>query len=233
MSSSTTPSLLLLILTSGHCRAPLSHVHHPLAAARLEFLHALPLLSLDKEAVEIAQIYIDRLVMPRDQTGDALHLALASWYKCDNFLTWNFEHLANYPPDQLLLFVRCSIFVLFLPFQFLAIYFLPITMITSIEQLIANKRQDIGSLCASLAVHELRLFGSAVSGLFNPLHSDIDVMVDFYDPQAPGIADRYMALAVGLEAIFQRPVDVVTKQAMKNPVFRRIVETTSEPLYAA
>jgi predicted nucleotidyltransferase len=72
-----------------------------------------------------------------------------------------------------------------------------------------------------------------VSGLFNPLHSDIDVVVDFYDPQAPGIADRYMALAIGLEEIFQRPVDVVTKQAMKNPVFRRIVENTSELLYAA
>ena len=106
-------------------------------------------------------------------------------------------------------------------------------MTTPIEQLVAEKRQDIGALCASLAVHELRLFGSAVSGLFNPLHSDIDVVVDFYDPQAPGIADRYMALAIGLEEIFQRPVDVVTKQAMKNPVFRRIVENTSELLYAA
>jgi predicted nucleotidyltransferase len=106
-------------------------------------------------------------------------------------------------------------------------------MITQIEQLVADKGQDIGSLCASLAVHELRLFGSAVSGLFNPRHSDIDVVVDFYDPEAPGIADRYMALAIGLESIFQRPVDLVTRQAMKNPVFRQIVETTSELLYAA
>ena len=106
-------------------------------------------------------------------------------------------------------------------------------MITIIARLVADKQQEIGSLCSSLAVHELRLFGSAVSGLFNPLHSDIDVVVDFYDPEAPGIADRYMALALGLESIFQRPVDVVTKQAMKNPVFRRIVESTSELLYAA
>ena len=110
--------------------------------------------------------------------------------------------------------------------------YLSTAMTTPIEQLVADKRQDIGALCASLAVHELRLFGSAVSALFNPLHSDIDVVVDFYDPQAPGNADRYMALAIGLEEIFQRPVDVVTKQAMKNPVFRRIVENTSELLYA-
>ena len=77
------------------------------------------------------------------------------------------------------------------------------------------------------------MFGSAVTGRFDPTHSDLDVVVDFYNPEAPGIADRYMALAVGLEAIFQRPVDVVTKQAMKNPVFRHIVDNTSELLYAA
>ena len=59
-------------------------------------------------------------------------------------------------------------------------------MTTAIEQLFADKRQDIGSLCASLNVRELRVFGSAVSGRFDPLHSDIDVLVDFYDPEAPG-----------------------------------------------
>ncbi|MCX6865330.1 MAG: nucleotidyltransferase domain-containing protein [Verrucomicrobia bacterium] len=106
-------------------------------------------------------------------------------------------------------------------------------MTTSIELVVSDKRQEIFALCAGLSVHELRVFGSAVTGRFDPLHSDIDIVVDFYDPQAPGIADRYMALALGLEAIFQRPVDVVTKQAMKNPVFRSIVGTTSELLYAA
>jgi hypothetical protein len=34
-------------------------------------------------------------VMPRDPTGDALHLALASYHKCDFLLTWNIRNLAN------------------------------------------------------------------------------------------------------------------------------------------
>ena len=34
-------------------------------------------------------------VMPRDPVGDALHLALASYYRCDFLLTWNCKHLAN------------------------------------------------------------------------------------------------------------------------------------------
>ena len=33
--------------------------------------------------------------MPADPRGDALHLALASFYKCDFLLTWNCTHLAN------------------------------------------------------------------------------------------------------------------------------------------
>ena len=33
--------------------------------------------------------------MPDDPVGDALHLALASYYKCDFLLTWNCRHLAN------------------------------------------------------------------------------------------------------------------------------------------
>lgn len=33
--------------------------------------------------------------MPADPTGDALHLALASFHKCDFLVTWNCRHLAN------------------------------------------------------------------------------------------------------------------------------------------
>jgi len=33
--------------------------------------------------------------MPKDPVGDAMHLALATYYKCDFLLTWNCNHLAN------------------------------------------------------------------------------------------------------------------------------------------
>ena len=44
---------------------------------------------------EIARAYIQHKVMPIDPAGDALHLALASYHKCDFFVTWNCQHLAN------------------------------------------------------------------------------------------------------------------------------------------
>ena len=33
--------------------------------------------------------------MPSQAMGDAAHLALASFYKCDFLVTWNCQHLAN------------------------------------------------------------------------------------------------------------------------------------------
>lgn len=45
--------------------------------------------------IDIVETYIQRHVMPGDPAGDALHLALASYHRCDFLLTWNCRHLAN------------------------------------------------------------------------------------------------------------------------------------------
>ncbi|MFM8983219.1 MAG: hypothetical protein ACKOLA_09995, partial [Spartobacteria bacterium] len=73
----------------------------------------------------------------------------------------------------------------------------------------------------------------ALSDRFDPARSDLDFVADFNQADAPGIADRFMALATGLESIFNRKADLITRPAIKNPVFRRIIEESSIPLYAA
>ena len=104
---------------------------------------------------------------------------------------------------------------------------------SQLPQILLEHDDAIRRLCADLAVRELRVFGSVLTDRFDPSHSDLDFLVDFHDPDKPGIFDRYMALAEGLETIFRRPVDLVTIQAMKNPVFRHTVNATSQALYAA
>ena len=64
-------------------------------ANRVALLDGLQLLRITDEVEEIAAIYIEKLVMPNDPTGDALHLAVASFYRTDALLTWNCQHLAN------------------------------------------------------------------------------------------------------------------------------------------
>jgi uncharacterized protein len=102
-----------------------------------------------------------------------------------------------------------------------------------IQNAIEQKRGKIRDLCDKLDVRELRLFGSALSDRLDPARSDLDFVADFNQADAPGIADRFMALATGLESIFNRQADLITRPAIKNPVFLRIIEESSIPLYAA
>ena len=52
-------------------------------------------LAIESEIAEIVETYIRHKLMPNERGGDAVHLAIASYYKCDILLTWNCSHLAN------------------------------------------------------------------------------------------------------------------------------------------
>ena len=65
------------------------------SAERLELVRALPLLPVEPAIAEIVRAYVRHKVMPADPAGDALHLALASYHRCDFLVTWNCLHLAN------------------------------------------------------------------------------------------------------------------------------------------
>lgn len=69
--------------------------NHPNKNECLDLISSLPLLPVEFEISDIVNTYIDNHVMPKDPTGDALHLALASYHQCHFLLTWNCVHLAN------------------------------------------------------------------------------------------------------------------------------------------
>lgn len=64
-------------------------------AACLELVEGLPLLELNDEVSEIAEVYESHKVMPRFPVRDSLHVAIASYYRMEYLLTWNCRHLAN------------------------------------------------------------------------------------------------------------------------------------------
>lgn len=67
-----------------------SHKERALALAL-----TLPAITPTEEIVQVVRVYIKHRLMPKDPFGDALHLALASFHKCDYLLTWNCQNLAN------------------------------------------------------------------------------------------------------------------------------------------
>jgi len=102
-----------------------------------------------------------------------------------------------------------------------------------VHEVIAARLPEVEELCRALGVRRLDVFGSAVGDSFDPVSSDVDVLVEF--DARPGFDHfgSYFALKEGLERIFGRPVDLVSGSGIRNPYFRRRVMETREQLYAA
>ena len=99
--------------------------------------------------------------------------------------------------------------------------------------LIEQHRDQIESLCRKYGVRRLDVFGSVVSGRFDPNHSDVDFLVEFNNFTVHNAADRYFDLLFDLESLLDRRVDLVSDKAIRNPYFRRSVDAERVNLYAA
>ena len=83
------------LVTSEAVIGELAAGDYPRAAERLSLIGSIPLIAVEPTVAEIVRAYIVHRVMPTDPAGDALHLALASYHKCEYLVTWNCRHLAN------------------------------------------------------------------------------------------------------------------------------------------
>ena len=83
------------LVTSAAVIEELSRGEFPAREDCLRLLQSLPLVPIETAVAEIVETYVARKVMPGNPIGDALHLAVASYHRCDFLLTWNCRHLAN------------------------------------------------------------------------------------------------------------------------------------------
>ena len=84
-------------------------------------------------------------------------------------------------------------------------------------------RDKLIALCELHNVQQFFLFGSILSTRFNE-SSDVDVLVQFGQIDLMEYFDNYMEFKEKLEELFQRPVDLVENQAIRNPIFRKIID---------
>lgn len=90
----------------------------------------------------------------------------------------------------------------------------------------------LAELCRQFRVDRLYLFGSATGDRFNQEKSDLDFLVSLQDRAPTGdYAERFLGLADALERLFRRRVDLVTEQSIRNPYFRREIESTRHLVY--
>ena len=91
-------------------------------------------------------------------------------------------------------------------------------------------KDKLNELCDTHKVKELYLFGSVLTNKFND-SSDIDMLIQFYQVDLLEYFDNYMDLKEKLEQLFHRPVDLVENQAIRNPIFRKVIEREKQLVY--
>ena len=96
--------------------------------------------------------------------------------------------------------------------------------------LIDTNRDRLVELCKRHNVQEFYLFGSILTDKFND-SSDIDILIQFGQIELREYFDNYMELKEKLEDLFQRPVDLVENQAIRNPIFRKVIDREKQLIY--
>jgi len=101
-----------------------------------------------------------------------------------------------------------------------------------IQSILEQNMESIKTLCHKHHVKELYAFGSVCTDKFN-YDSDIDLLISFMPMEYTTYAETYFELADQFEALFHRPVDLVTDKSLSNPYFIESVNKAKVLLYAA
>ncbi len=96
--------------------------------------------------------------------------------------------------------------------------------------MIEKNIDHIKELCNKHNVQKLYVFGSVLSDRFNK-SSDIDMLIQFGQVDLRHYFDNYMDFKEKLEKLLNLPVDLVENQAIRNPVFRKIIDRDKKLVY--
>ncbi|WP_181274966.1 nucleotidyltransferase family protein [Brevibacterium oceani] len=100
------------------------------------------------------------------------------------------------------------------------------------ESAIEIDADAVAELCREYGVARLRIFGSAVTGEFDPASSDVDFIVDFL-PEHTNLFSDYFGLREGLTDLLGRNVDLVVGRSMRNPYFKQSALSSARDVFVA
>jgi len=102
---------------------------------------------------------------------------------------------------------------------------------TLLAQRIPLNRAKVAAFCKRWNISEFSLFGSVLRKDFRP-NSDVDVLVSFQHEANWSLWDL-IEMTEELEKIFGRKVDLVEKEALRNPYRRHSILNGREIFYVA
>lgn len=104
------------------------------------------------------------------------------------------------------------------------------TMSQTAAQKIDFYRKQIIDFCQKWRVKEFSVFGSFLRDDFNE-NSDVDVLLTFFHDAHHSLFDL-VEMQEELKIIFDREVDLVEKEGLRNPIRRKAILKNREVVYA-
>ena len=96
------------------------------------------------------------------------------------------------------------------------------------NNLLINRRK-INRICQKWKIREFSLFGSILRNDFNKT-SDVDVLVSF-EPKSKLSLMEIVQIKDELKSIFGREIDIVEKEAIRNPFRKQEILSSREVIY--
>lgn len=90
---------------------------------------------------------------------------------------------------------------------------------------------DLVKICEQHEVESLYAFGSSVTNRFDDNKSDIDLVVEIKSTDPLQRGELLISLWDKLEAYFQKKVDLLTDNSIKNPFLKKNIESTKVLIY--
>ncbi|MDR9419118.1 nucleotidyltransferase family protein [Gracilimonas sp.] len=99
------------------------------------------------------------------------------------------------------------------------------------DSIITHHKRDISNLCKTFGVESLYVFGSAASNSSSE-SSDIDFLISFQDTLSPEeYSENYFSIRQAFTDLFEREIDLVTKNSLSNPYFIESIDKTKVLIY--
>jgi len=96
--------------------------------------------------------------------------------------------------------------------------------------IVEQNSHAVSQFCKQHQVENMYVFGSVLTKDFSSV-SDIDFLVRFGHVEAEKYFDNFIDLKMSLEQLFNRSVDLIEEQTVKNPVLRRTIDRNKKLIY--
>ena len=93
-------------------------------------------------------------------------------------------------------------------------------------------KTGLKSICDdNQVIKNLYIFGSSLTSQFNEAASDVDVLVETTDMLPEEKGEKLMILWDDLELLFNRKIDLLTENSLRNPFLKKEIEQTRKLIY--